>query len=101
MGFGVNNHAAKTRRLPDEVGLDEQGARTCAAERQDPTRLPCPRCGQVFDCGAAGPGPCVCTTVTLDAALLATLRRDFKGCLCLACLDLLRRAGMPADPPQR
>jgi hypothetical protein len=49
----------------------------------------CPRCGSTFRCGATGPDPCACTSVTLDAALQAQLRERFDGCLCLDCLRAL------------
>jgi hypothetical protein len=46
----------------------------------------CPRCGGGFHCGANDPAPCACTALKLDAATLAELRAQFKGCLCLNCL---------------
>ena len=46
----------------------------------------CPRCGGDFACGAAGPSPCACAAVELGAALRLSLRTDYTGCLCLACL---------------
>jgi hypothetical protein len=49
----------------------------------------CPRCGGVFSCGAAGPGPCACTTLSLSAELLGHLRNRYTGCLCLTCLQAL------------
>ncbi|MDO9075719.1 MAG: cysteine-rich CWC family protein [Rubrivivax sp.] len=52
----------------------------------------CPRCGAGFACGAAGPGACACSTLTLSAALQAQLRQQFDGCLCLPCLQLLAQA---------
>jgi hypothetical protein len=55
----------------------------------------CPRCGGTFHCGAADPAPCACTTIDLDAALLAELRARYTGCLCLPCLRELARARMP------
>ncbi|MDO8418531.1 MAG: cysteine-rich CWC family protein [Rubrivivax sp.] len=62
----------------------------------------CPRCGGSFACGAAGPGRCACTTVTLGPALQARLRREFQGCLCLDCLQALAVAdAAAAAPPQR
>ena len=56
----------------------------------------CPRCGGTFACGAAGPGPCACTTLTLGAALLARLQTQFQGCLCLACLQALAQTDAAA-----
>ena len=62
---------------------------------------PCPRCGGGFICGFScgftcgftrgrdGAAPCPCTGVTLDAATLAGLRRQYSGCLCLDCLRTL------------
>jgi hypothetical protein len=59
----------------------------------------CPRCGGAFHCGAADPGPCACTTIELDAALLAELRTRYAGCLCLPCLCLpcLRALASPLN----
>lgn len=51
----------------------------------------CPRCGGGFTCGAAGPGPCACSTLVLSAALQAQLRQQYHGCLCLSCLQALAR----------
>jgi hypothetical protein len=33
--------------------------------------------------------PCPCSGLTLSAALQATLRQRYSGCLCLACLRTL------------
>ncbi len=49
----------------------------------------CPRCGGAFHCGARDPQPCACTTLSLDAALLARLSERYDRCLCLACLAQL------------
>ncbi|MDP1650658.1 MAG: cysteine-rich CWC family protein [Rubrivivax sp.] len=57
----------------------------------------CPRCGATFACGAAGPDPCACTTVTLGAALQERLRTQFRGCLCLACLRALAQPQAAGD----
>ena len=56
----------------------------------------CPRCGGSFVCGVAGPGPCDCTTVTLSAELQRSLRQQYAGCLCLACLRALASEESPA-----
>ena len=53
----------------------------------------CPRCGAAFHCGMNAAAPCACTTVTLDADTLATLRGLYSGCLCLACLQALAAPG--------
>ncbi len=58
----------------------------------------CPRCGGAFLCGAAGPGPCACSTLTLSAALQAQLRQQYSGCLCLHCLQALAQAEQAAAP---
>ena len=59
----------------------------------------CPRCSGAFACGAAGPGPCACTQVSLSAELQAQLRSQYSGCLCLACLQALAAAtARPARP---
>jgi len=58
----------------------------------------CPRCGSAFACGAAAPGPCPCSTVTLDPALRARLRARFDGCLCLDCLRALAQGAPLAGP---
>jgi len=56
----------------------------------------CPRCGGGFFCGAAGPGPCDCTTLALSAMLQAQLLARYSGCLCLNCLRELTAAdGLP------
>ena len=49
----------------------------------------CPRCGGGFQCGRAGPAPCACSTVRLDADTGARLRQRYSGCLCLRCLGAL------------
>ena len=49
----------------------------------------CPRCGGGFQCGRAGPAPCACSTVRLDARTAARLRQRYSGCLCLRCLGAL------------
>ncbi|MBL8475317.1 MAG: cysteine-rich CWC family protein [Methyloversatilis sp.] len=56
----------------------------------DPDR--CPRCAGRFTCGAAGPAPCDCFTLTIDPGVLADLRERYFGCLCLACLRELSDA---------
>lgn len=61
----------------------------------------CPRCGGGFACGINGPGPCVCTTVKPSPALLADLRRQFTGCLCLNCLRELIEAETANEPSSR
>jgi hypothetical protein len=60
----------------------------------------CPRCGGSFACGAAGPGPCGCTTVTLSEALQLQLRSQYSGCLCVACLRALADAEPSARGPR-
>ena len=57
----------------------------------------CPRCGEAFHCGASDPAPCPCMTVTLSPALLARLRSEYEGCLCLRCLAQLAAAGNPTQ----
>jgi ribosomal protein L34E len=57
----------------------------------------CERCGGAFHCGVNDAAPCACTTVTLDAATLAALRRRYEGCLCLRCLAELA-AGAALSP---
>ena len=49
----------------------------------------CPRCGGTFVCGAAGPGPCACVTVTLSTELQQVLQQQYTACLCLGCLRML------------
>jgi hypothetical protein len=43
----------------------------------------CSSCGSTFGCCA---GQCWCDDVTLDAAMLTTLRQRYADCLCPACL---------------
>jgi Cysteine-rich CWC len=57
-----------------------------------PVTSGCPRCGAGFHCGVHDAAPCACTTLSLDADLLARLRERFDGCLCLACLAELQAA---------
>ena len=57
----------------------------------------CPRCRGPFVCGAAGPEPCACTTVTLSAELQAALRPRYTGCLCMGCLRELAQPGAAVD----
>jgi hypothetical protein len=70
-----------------------------------PAPLPdrCPRCGNTFRCGAADPGPCACSRITLDAATLAQLRQRWTTCLCLDCLLQLSTGttSHPAGPDPR
>jgi hypothetical protein len=70
-----------------------------AAPACEPDR--CPRCSGHFTCGAAGPAPCDCFTLTLDPGLLADLRERYVGCLCLACLREITdaRSGAQTDVP--
>ena len=61
----------------------------------------CPRCGESFRCGMHDTAPCPCTTVRLEAPVLARLRERHVGCLCLACLRELQneKAGAVSDRP--
>jgi hypothetical protein len=58
----------------------------------------CPRCGAAFHCGVADAAPCACTTVRLDATMLAALRVQYERCLCLRCLVELQNRATPASP---
>jgi hypothetical protein len=49
----------------------------------------CPRCGADFHCGVHDEAGCACTRLTLSAELLARLRCEQTGCLCLRCLHAL------------
>jgi hypothetical protein len=69
-----------------------------APERIDDAR--CPRCGEAFHCGVDDLEPCACTTITLDAATLAALTRQYESCLCVACLRALGQANGAAPPTQ-
>ena len=55
----------------------------------------CPRCGGGFHCGVDDAGPCACTGVRLDAALLQQLRERYSGCLCPRCLRALADGAAP------
>ena len=57
----------------------------------------CPRCDAAFRCGVHDAAGCPCTTLTLGAELLARLRCEQTGCLCLGCLQALA-AQDPAAP---
>lgn len=60
----------------------------------------CPRCSGSFHCGVDDTTPCPCSTLKLSADLLAQLRQQYRGCLCLRCLaelaasDSVRPAGI-------
>ena len=56
----------------------------------------CARCGGAFHCGRGDATPCACSQVQLGAALLARLRAEYTGCLCLPCLQALAAAGPEA-----
>ena len=58
----------------------------------------CPRCGAAFHRGVADAAPCACTTVRLDATMLAALREQYERCLCLSCLLELQHRAPPAPP---
>ena len=47
-------------------------------------------------CGVHDASPCPCSGLSLSAALRASLRQRYSGCLCLACLQALSR-----EPDQR
>jgi hypothetical protein len=47
-------------------------------------------------CGIGGAQPCACSTVRLDAEVLAELRVRYAGCLCLNCLVSLSGVEEPA-----
>lgn len=59
----------------------------------------CPRCGQVFRCGAHDDQPCWCNSLTLGPDLLAALRERHDSCLCQTCLLALSRADTPRAEP--
>lgn len=61
---------------------DETASRAAANSR-------CPRCGGEFRCGVDDTTPCACTTIRLEAALLAQLRSRYGSCLCMGCLSEL------------
>ena len=52
----------------------------------------CARCGGAFHSGRADATPCACSQLQLGAALLARLRAEYTGCLCLPCLQALAAA---------
>lgn len=58
-------------------------------------RVPCPGCGQPFQCGASLWG-CWCREVKLADAARAELKQLYSGCLCRACLE--RAAEKPNLP---
>jgi len=58
----------------------------------------CPRCGGGFHCGAQE-ASCDCAGVSLDDAMRETVRLNFEGCLCIACLrELQKWNGLDALP---
>lgn len=46
----------------------------------------CESCGKDFSCGA-NVGKCWCFEIDLSEETLASLRKDFKNCLCQSCLE--------------
>jgi hypothetical protein len=61
----------------------------------------CPRCGGGFHCGMNDATSCACMAIALNPETLTSLRQQFAGCLCLACLrELASRAseGLPQRP---
>ena len=46
-------------------------------------------------CGVHDASPCPCSGLSLSAALRASLRQRYSGCLCLACLRQLAEAALP------
>ncbi len=73
-----------------------------AASAPDARNARCARCGGGFHCGVHDAQPCACATLSLSPALLARLQQDYRGCLCLGCLQSLARAdaapGRTHDP---
>jgi len=57
----------------------------------------CERCGGGFHCGVHDAEPCACGSFSLSPALLARLRSDYRGCLCLGCLQALAQADVDAQ----
>ena len=49
----------------------------------------CPKCGEVFTCGAQDSTGCWCMSVNLSDAHRAELEAQYDGCLCPACLKTL------------
>ncbi|MFT7776190.1 cysteine-rich CWC family protein [Roseateles sp.] len=50
--------------------------------------LRCPRCGGDFACGVNA-GHCACFGIRLTDALRDELAANYRGCLCLPCLNEL------------
>jgi hypothetical protein len=59
----------------------------------------CPRCTEIFGCGART-GGCWCAEVTLDDAVRADFAHFYDGCLCPDCLREVEDA-RPAQPSVR
>jgi ribosomal protein L34E len=52
----------------------------------NPEKLICESCGNSLECGAKT-GNCWCFEVAISPDNLAQLNRQYKNCLCRACLD--------------
>jgi hypothetical protein len=67
-----------------------------------PDRRPprvCEACDQPFMCGASLKG-CWCVGVKLDAPTRTELRKQFKDCLCPACLERFARSFAERKPDE-
>ena len=67
-----------------------------------PTDDRCAACGASFHCGAGDAAPCPCASIALSPDRLAGLRRQYEGCLCLACLRAFQtpeQETAPCTPP--
>jgi hypothetical protein len=85
MHTGEDQPADQARARP----ATRPGTDASTTPRHDPAPPPCERCGQPWQCGMGGHGPCACTSVQLSAATLARLRSQYSHCLCLNCLQAL------------
>ncbi|MBA4852797.1 cysteine-rich CWC family protein [Emticicia sp. BO119] len=50
----------------------------------------CPRCHELFKCGAANIGVCQCNTISLSKEQLTFINQQYDTCLCINCLQVLQ-----------
>ena len=62
-----------------------------------PSNAACPRCGEVFRCGAAD-ASCACFGLDIGAALREQLASQYSQCLCVTCLQQLRQIELGTPP---
>ncbi|WP_390890876.1 cysteine-rich CWC family protein [Emticicia fluvialis] len=57
----------------------------------------CPRCQQPFTCLASEINNCACKSILLSDALIAEIGIMYSSCLCIKCLETLKKEQKPAS----